>query len=77
MVDRKCSKCGNNDLYIKYRNKNELITSSWPRGKGTPDLEFLYYSEYDFYYKVVAAKEHLEIVCRTCQYKWREKINKQ
>lgn len=67
-----CIKCGSDDINTTYVARNGFITSSWEKSKGTPDKEFLYYSEYDFYYKVTAEKEHLHKHCRNCQYSWRE-----
>lgn len=69
MIVSKCKKCDSNDLVTKYVKDGELITSSSEVGI---DDEFLKSSEYDFYFKITAKKEHLHKYCRNCQYSWNE-----
>lgn len=66
-----CSKCGSDKIDTKYFKKGELITSS---SFTKVDNEFVRSSEYDFYYKLTAEKEHLKKHCTNCSHKWRENI---
>ena len=65
----KCIKCGGKELSIKHIPEGTLINSSSTRSVSD---EFQYSVEYDFYYKVKAAKEHLNIICKTCGFSLRK-----
>jgi len=63
-----CKKCGSNDILTRHIPDDELIDSS---SSARIDNEFIYSSEYQYYYKLKAKKEHLHRHCRNCQYDWR------
>lgn len=65
-----CRKCGSNDILTTHIEKGKLIDSSSIK---QVENEFIASSEYDFYYRLTANKEHLSRHCRNCQYDWREK----
>jgi hypothetical protein len=62
-----CKKCGSEEVTTKYIEKDEHITSS---GRGKHPSEFIYSSEYDFYWKWTAEKEHLRKTCNDCGNEW-------
>lgn len=62
-----CPKCGNTDLVLKHTPKDSIVANSSTKAVET---EFITSSEYDFYYKLTAKKEHIHCHCRTCQYSW-------
>jgi hypothetical protein len=64
-----CKKCKSTDIATSHIEIGKLIDSSSTK---KIDNEFITPSEYDFYYKLVAKKEHLHKRCRNCQYDWRE-----
>ena len=66
-----CSKCGNTDLLVRYIPRGQLIDHS---SRYKVDNEFCYSNEYDFYWQVKSAKEHLTKHCRSCQFGWRENV---
>lgn len=66
-----CSKCGGTDLLVRHVANRQLIDHSSMRKVET---EFITSDEYDFFYKLTAAKEHLLKHCRQCQYAWRENL---
>lgn len=67
-----CIKCGNSDVLTKYVAEGGLINSS-----STKEInnQFIRSVEYGYFYKLLAAKEHLYIVCSNCRYSWREDTN--
>lgn len=65
-----CAKCSEKDIVTKFIESGELIDSS---SKKSVKNEFVSSSEYDFYFKLTAKKDHLHRHCRNCQYSWREK----
>jgi len=64
-----CKKCGSSDILTRYIEQGQLIDSSSRRNV---ENEYISGSEYIFYYKLTAKKEHLHKHCRNCQYNWRE-----
>jgi len=65
-----CTKCGSNDLNIVYIDKGTLVC------KCISDSDV---DENEYIRRVdnssqgmKSAKEHLAILCNTCQYEWRE-----
>jgi len=68
-MKRSCAKCGSDDLCIKIQPEGLLITTS---ARGRHPSEFVYSSEYDYYWSHTVEKEHLLIHCRCCQHEWRE-----
>lgn len=64
-----CPKCLSTDLAVKYYAKGEVITA---QGRSRLETEFVTSSQFEFYYRYNAAKEHLAKSCRRCQYKWHE-----
>ena len=67
-----CPECQSKDINFTIKNKEDLISTSWEKGKGTPDKEFLEYYEYDFYYKVKVRKKHFVCTCQDCNHFWRQ-----
>lgn len=43
-------------------------------GRQKVENEFVTSNEYDFFWQIKAAKEHLHKHCRNCQYGWRENV---
>ena len=72
MEKRRCPKCGEEGLKVKYISKGELIDSSSNTDINT---EFLASSRYEYYYKITSKKEHLVIMCKTCKFMWRDNTN--
>jgi len=64
-----CCKCGSKDVLTGYVHDGECCDSS---SDYEINNEFIYSTEYSYFYKLTAVKEHLYKVCRNCQYKWRE-----
>ena len=64
----KCEKCGSEDLDTQFVQYGQLIDSSSTR---RVENEFIWCSEYDFFYKLSAAKDHLKITCGNCGYSYR------
>ena len=62
-----CKKCGSEEVGTCYVKEGEHITSSC-RSEHTS--EFIYSSEYDFYWKWTACKEHLNHTCNDCGNNW-------
>ena len=60
-----CYKCASEDINTKYVKDGELINSS---SMQEIDNEFIRSSEYDYFYKLTAKKEHLLKSCRNCGY---------
>ena len=67
-MDKKCTKCGSDDLLIRHQKAGAFITST---GRGKHPSEFVHSSEYDYYWTYTVDKDHLLIHCRCCQYEWR------
>ena len=65
-----CKKCRSSDVDINYIKDDELIDSSSIKKIET---EFVSSSEYDFYFKLKAKKEHLLSTCGNCGFK--ERLN--
>ena len=65
---RKCPKCGGTDLHITYIPQGVIVDDV---KEEEAESEFLrtYVREYK---RAIADKEHLQVHCRTCHYKWRE-----
>ena len=63
-----CYKCASEDINTKYVKDGELINSS---SMQEIDNEFIRSSEYDYFYKLTAKKEHLLKSCRNCGYELR------
>ncbi len=64
-----CEKCGSEDTNVNYRHKGELIANS---ARVKSKSEFHYSSQYDYYWKITAEKEHLDCHCRRCHFEWQE-----
>jgi len=60
-----CKKCGAQELSTRYVRYGELITSS---GSEWVNNEFVNSSEYDFFFKLTSAKDHLLVSCKKCGY---------
>ena len=67
-----CPKCNYNDPVVTFIKDGGLITSSSFK---RIDDEFVRSSEYSYYFKLTAKKDHLYKHCRECQYSWREKTS--
>jgi len=65
----KCKKCDSADLVTRFVESGSLIDSS---SLVMVNNDFVISSEYDFYWKLTANKDHLQKNCRNCQYSWRE-----
>lgn len=68
MIAESCPKCSGADLHTRYIEKRTLLDHSSLR---RVENEFVTSDEYDFFYKLTAAKDHLLHHCRRCQYAWR------
>jgi len=64
-----CDKCCGADISTKYIKQGKLITSS---SRVKIEDEFTSSSEYDFYFKLTAKKDHLHLHCMNCGYEWNE-----
>lgn len=64
-----CKKCGGTKITANHIKDGQLINSSSFK---KIDNEFIRSSEYDYFYKLTANKEHLLKSCPTCSYSWRE-----
>ncbi len=64
---KQCKKCGSEEIATNYFKPGDLITSS-AREKSTS--EFIHSSEYDYYWKLTAYKEHLRLYCNDCGHIW-------
>lgn len=60
----KCSKCDQNTMTVKFVSKGSLINSSSTK---RVENEFISSSEYDYFYKLNAKKDHLLKNCK-CGY---------
>lgn len=65
-----CIKCGGTEIHTRFVERGELIDRSSPNKVIS---EFTCNSEYDYFFKVTASKEHLKKSCRNCGYSWRER----
>jgi len=64
-----CVKCHSDKVNVSYVPEGELIdSSSYKRVEN----DFITSSEYDFFFKLTAKKEHLHNKCNGCGYVWRE-----
>lgn len=73
-TDNVCVKCSSDDLQVRYIPARKLINHS---GRQRVETEFVTSDQYDFFWKLTAAKEHLHKHCRNCQYAWRENVAEQ
>lgn len=64
-----CPKCASEKIVVNFTHAGAMINHS---GRHEIETEFVTSSEYDFFWKHKAAKDHLKKHCRTCQYVWRE-----
>ena len=62
---RTCSKCESHNVKTTYVDKGQIIDSSSIK---KVENEFVTSSEYDFFFRLNAAKEHLHIKCDECGY---------
>ena len=67
-MNRKCTKCGSDDLLASIQEAGDFITSS---ARYRHPSEFVHSSQYDFYWTHTVGREHLLIRCRYCQHEWR------
>lgn len=63
-----CKKCGSSEIETKFVTKGDLIDSS---SISKVVSEFTNNSEYDYFYKVTAKKDHLRKRCLNCNYIFR------
>lgn len=63
-----CPKCESDRILTRFVSDGELINSS---SFNRIEDEFVTSVEYDFFYKLKAAKDHLKKHCGNCQYVWR------
>ena len=66
-----CSKCGSDNILIRHIPEGAMINGS---SRHEVETEFVASSEYEFFWKLTAKKEHLSKHCRCCQYGWREDV---
>jgi hypothetical protein len=59
-----CGVCNSKDVKITFVKRNSLIDSS---SFHRVDNEFISASEYDYYYKLTAAKDHILCRCNVCE----------
>ncbi len=68
----KCKKCGNSDISIRYRKKDEEYDAK-NISNFSEYLEFHNpYKDRRFYVTHISIKEHLACICRKCGYGWAE-----
>ena len=67
---KECKKCGSEEVTTKHIKEGQHITSS---GRGKHPSELVISSEYDFYWKWTAYKEHLNNKCNDCGNEWLSK----
>ena len=70
LITTECKKCGSSDVGVKLIKEGQHITGS---ARNKSDSEFIRSSEYDFYWKWTAYKEHLLKSCNSCKNTWRTK----
>lgn len=58
-----CAKCGSSEIKIEFVPSGKLIDSSSLKNEKS---EFIKSSEYDYYYQLTAAKDHLKKRCLSC-----------
>ena len=64
----KCPKCESDGILTRYVSGGALIDSS---SYQKIENNYIKSSEYDFFFKLTAKKDHLQKHCGNCQYTWR------
>lgn len=65
---RICPKCGYSEVNIKYIKKEATVNLN----SDDPEMDEFVYSVRTFNYIIKARREHLQILCLTCGYEYRE-----
>jgi uncharacterized Zn finger protein len=69
-MENKCEKCGSESFSKRFIPYRSLINSSSTKKVSN---EFIDCSEYDFFYKLTAGKDHLLLKCEECGFT--ERVN--
>ena len=68
----KCPKCKSTKLTREFIPRGQYITGSARHRHTSP---FVHSSEYDFFWKWTAAKDHFVVTCSSCGHKYRAAVD--